>query len=42
MTGGEANIRHSYPFFAAVMVVIGLANFLFIRWLERRDWKKFL
>lgn len=42
MTGGEANIRHSYPFFAAVIVAIGLANFLFIRWLERRDWKKFL
>jgi magnesium transporter len=42
MTGGESNIRHSYPIFAAIMVVIGLANFLFIKWLERRDWKKFL
>ncbi len=42
MTGGETNIRHSYPVFAVIMVVIGLANFLFIRWLERRDWKKFL
>lgn len=42
MTGGEANIRHSYPFFAAVMAVIGLTNFIFIKWLERRDWKKFL
>lgn len=42
MTGGEANIRYSYPFFAAVLVVIGLANFLFIKWLQRRDWKKFL
>lgn len=41
MTGGESNIRHSYPLFAAIMVVIGLANFLLIRWLERRDWKKF-
>ena len=42
LTGGETNIRHSYPVFAVIMVVIGLANFLFIRWLERRDWKKFL
>ena len=42
MTGGEANIRHSYPIFAAIMIAIGLANFLLIRWLERRDWKKFL
>jgi len=41
MTGGESNIRHSYPIFAAIMIVIGLANFLFIRWLDRRDWKKF-
>ncbi len=42
MTGGESNIRHSYPVFAAIMVVIGLANFLLIRWLERNDRKKFL
>ncbi len=42
MTGGESNIRHSYPILAAIMVVIGGANFLFIRWLERRDRKKFL
>lgn len=42
ITGGESNIRHSYPIFAAIMVVIGLASFLFIRWLERNDRKKFL
>ncbi|MFZ2339745.1 MAG: magnesium transporter CorA family protein [Bacteroidales bacterium] len=42
MTGGEANIRHSYPIFTAIMIVIGLANFLLIRWLEHRDWQKFL
>lgn len=42
MSGGEENIRRSYPMFGAIMAVIGLANFLFIRWLERRDWKKFL
>lgn len=42
ITGGETNIRHSYPVFAVIMAVIGLANFLFIRWLERRDRKKFL
>jgi len=42
MTGGESNIRHSYPIFAVIMGAIGLANFLLIRWLGRRDWKKFL
>jgi magnesium transporter len=42
ITGGESNIRHSYPIFAGIMVVIGLASFLFIRWLERNDRKKFL
>jgi len=42
ISGGEENIRHSYPIFGAIMAAIGLANFLFIRWLERRDWKKFL
>jgi len=42
MTGGESNIRHSYPIFAVIMAVIGVANFLLIRWLGRRDWKKFV
>jgi len=40
MTGGEANIPHSYPLFAAIVAVIGLASFLFIRWLEWRDRKR--
>ena len=40
MTGGEANIRHSYPLFGAILAAIGLVNFLLIKWLGRRDWKK--
>jgi magnesium transporter len=40
MTGGEENIRQSFLIFAAMMAIIGIANFLVIRWLERRDWKK--
>jgi len=42
MTGGEDNIRRSFLIFAAIMAMIGLTNFLVIRWLERRDWKKLL
>jgi magnesium transporter len=42
MTGGEENIRQSFLYFGIGMVVIGLVNFLAIRWLERRDWRKFL
>jgi magnesium transporter len=40
MTGGADNIRHSFLIFAAIMAFIGLTNFLVIRWLERKDWKK--
>jgi magnesium transporter len=40
MTGGADNIRHSFMSFAAIIVIIGLTNFLVIRWLERKDWKK--
>jgi magnesium transporter len=39
MTGGEPNIRKSFLIFAAIIVIIGLTNFLVIRWLERKDWK---
>jgi len=42
MTGGEDNIRRSFLIFAAIMAMIGLTNFLVIKWLERRDWKKLL
>jgi len=42
MTGGEENIRRSFLIFAAIMAMIGLTNFLVIKWLERRDWKKLL
>jgi magnesium transporter len=42
MTGGEDNIRHSFLIFAVIMVIIGLTNFLVIKWFERRDWKKLL
>ena len=40
MMGGEENLRHSYPLFAIMMVLIGLASYLFIRWLEWRDRKQ--
>jgi magnesium transporter len=40
MTGGEDNIRRSYPLFAIMTFVIGLSSFLLIRWLERRDHKR--
>lgn len=40
ITGGESNIRHSYPLFAIMMIAIGLASYLFIRWLEWRDRKR--
>ncbi len=40
MTGGESNMRLSYPLFAIVMFAIGLAGYLFIRWLEWRDRKR--
>ncbi len=42
ITGGEDNIRHSFLIFAVIMIIIGIINFLLIRWLERRDWKKLL
>jgi len=40
MTGGADNIRHSFLIFGALMAIIGLTNFLVIRWLERKDRKK--
>ncbi len=40
LTGGEAHIRHSFFIFGGAMVLMGIMNFLFINWLERRDWKK--
>lgn len=42
MTGGEENIRSSYPFFGGIMLLIGVANFIVLKWLEKRDWKKLL
>lgn len=39
ITGGESNMRHAYTLFAIIMFAIGLASYLFIRWLERRDRK---
>lgn len=39
MTGGETNMGRSYPLLAGLMVVIGVASYLFIKWLERRDRK---
>lgn len=40
ITGGEDNIRRSYPIFAIITFVIGMSSFLLIRWLERRDHKR--
>ncbi len=40
MTGGAENMRRSYTVFTAVMVLIGVTSFLFIRWLEQRDRRK--
>jgi magnesium transporter len=42
LTGGEAHIRNSFLIFGGAMVFMGIMNFLFINWLERRDWKKLL
>jgi len=40
MTGPE-KLPNSYLFFGAILLVIGLANYIFIRWLEKRDKMKF-
>ena len=40
ITGGESNMRHSYPLLAVIMLGIGAASYLFIRWLEWRDRKR--
>ena len=42
LTGGEEHIRNSFLIFGGAMVLMGIMNFLFINWLERRDWKKLL
>ena len=39
ITGGKASFINSYLIIAAIMVLIGAANYLFIKWLERRDRK---
>ncbi len=39
MTGAD-NWRRAYPLFGVIMLIIGLANFLFIKWLESRDKRK--
>jgi magnesium transporter len=40
ITGGEENIRSSYPLLTLIMIAIGVASYLFIRWLEWRDRKR--
>ncbi len=40
MTGGEGGMHRSYPLFAAIMVLVGMAGYLLIRWLEWRDRRK--
>lgn len=39
MTGPE-NWRRAYPLFGVFMLLIGIGNFILIKWLERRDWKR--
>jgi magnesium transporter len=41
LTGGEEHMRNSFLAFTAGIALIGVMSFLFIRWLERRDRKKF-
>ena len=41
MTGPE-NWQRAYPIFGGTMLLIGIVNFIFIKWLEHRDWKKLL
>jgi magnesium transporter len=40
MTGPE-KLPNSYIIFGIILLVIGLANYIFIRWLERRDKRKY-
>lgn len=42
MTGGEDNFRRSYPLLAGIMLAIGGASFIFIKWLEKRDKEKLM
>jgi len=41
MTGTE-NWRRAYPLFGGIMLLIAIGNFILIKWLERRDWKRLL
>jgi len=41
ITGGEENIRRSYPLFAIMTILIGMSSFLLIRWLEKHDRKRY-
>jgi magnesium transporter len=41
MTGPE-NWRIAYPYFGIAALIIGAASYILIRWLEKRDRKKFL
>jgi magnesium transporter len=41
MTGAE-NWRSAYPLFGGIMLVIAIGNFILIKLLERRDWKRLL
>jgi magnesium transporter len=42
MMTGPDNWRKAYPIFGGTMLLIGIVNFIFIKWLERRDWKRLL
>ncbi len=40
ITGGKENFRNSYLLITVIIVLVGAANYFFIKWLERRDRKK--
>src|SRR5512133_380851 len=42
MMTGPDNWHRAYPLFGGIMLVIAIGNFILIKWLERRDWKRLL
>lgn len=39
IAGGEDNMRRSYPLIGGILVIIGIINFVVIKWFEKRDSK---
>ena len=42
MMTGPDNWQRAYPLFGAIMLLIGAANFVLLKWMEKRDWKRLL